>query len=149
MNRRTWIKTGAAALGGGLVLPTRSAAALPATFDHEAARTAQEHLWRGEALPQSASTPNTASPAAEGGDRPARVVTPNGVSLTGRRADDGAWVYHLLAEEVEHEYAPGLSAFCWGYNGRVHGPTIEAVEGDRVRIYVTNRLGAPTTVHWH
>ena len=38
---------------------------------------------------------------------------------------------------------------CWGYNGRVHGPTIEAVEGDRVRVYVTNRLPAPTTVHWH
>lgn len=149
MNRRTWIKTGAAALGGGLVLPTRPAAALPATFDPEAARAAREHLWRGEALPQSTSKPNITSPAAEGGDRPARVVTPNGVSLTGRRAHDGTWVYHLIAEEVEHEYAPGLSAFCWGYNGRVHGPTIEAVEGDRVRIYVTNRLGAPTTVHWH
>jgi FtsP/CotA-like multicopper oxidase with cupredoxin domain len=31
----------------------------------------------------------------------------------------------------------------------VHGPTIEAVEGDRVRIYVTNRLPEPTTMHWH
>ena len=29
------------------------------------------------------------------------------------------------------------------------GPTIEAVAGDRVRIYVTNKLPAPTTVHWH
>ena len=29
------------------------------------------------------------------------------------------------------------------------GPTIEAVEGDRVRIYVTNRLPEATTVHWH
>jgi FtsP/CotA-like multicopper oxidase with cupredoxin domain len=42
-----------------------------------------------------------------------------------------------------------LEAECWGYNGRVHGPTIEAVEGDRVRIYVTNRCRRPTTVHWH
>lgn len=56
---------------------------------------------------------------------------------------------HLIAEEVEHEFAPGLKALCWGYNGQVHGPTIEAVEGDRVRIYVNNRLPAPTTVHWH
>jgi len=45
--------------------------------------------------------------------------------------------------------APGLKANCWGYNGGVHGPTIEAVEGDIVRIYVTNKLPAPTTVHWH
>jgi FtsP/CotA-like multicopper oxidase with cupredoxin domain len=50
---------------------------------------------------------------------------------------------------VWHEFAPGLRARCWGYNGRVHGPTIEAVEGDRVRVYVTNKLPEPTTVHWH
>ncbi|MEZ4448987.1 MAG: copper oxidase [Nannocystaceae bacterium] len=65
------------------------------------------------------------------------------------REVDGAKVYHLIAEEVEHTFAPGLKATCWGYNGGVHGPTIEAVEGDRVRFYVTNRLKAPTTVHWH
>ncbi len=76
------------------------------------------------------------------------VVTPNGVSLPWR-VIDGVKVYHLIAEEVNHEFAPGLKAFCWGYNGRVHGPTIEAVEGDRVRIYVTNKLPAATTVHWH
>src|SRR3546814_20206807 len=29
------------------------------------------------------------------------------------------------------------------------GPTIEAVEGDRVRIYATNRLPEATSVHWH
>jgi manganese oxidase len=62
---------------------------------------------------------------------------------------DGVKVFHLVAEPVRHEFAPGLVANCWGYNGRVHGPTIEAVEGDRVRIYMTNRLPEPTTVHWH
>ena len=76
------------------------------------------------------------------------VVTPNGAALPWRIVG-GVKVYHLIAEEVEHEFAPGLKAFCWGYNGRVHGPTIEAVEGDRVRIYVTNKLPAATTTHWH
>ena len=76
------------------------------------------------------------------------VVTPNGATLDYRLVD-GVKVFHLVAEEVEHEFAPGLSARTWGYNGRTHGPTIECVEGDRVRIYVTNRLIAPTTVHWH
>ena len=76
------------------------------------------------------------------------TVTPNGATLPWKVVD-GVKVYHLVAEEVEHEFAPGLRALCWGYNGRVHGPTIEAVEGDRVRIYVTNKLAAPTTVHWH
>jgi hypothetical protein len=76
------------------------------------------------------------------------VVTPNGTSLV-FKVVDGVKVFHLIAEEFEHEFAPGLKAKCWGYNGRTPGPTIEAVEGDRVRIYVTNRLPEPTSVHWH
>ncbi|MEO1661137.1 MAG: copper oxidase [Pseudomonadota bacterium] len=76
------------------------------------------------------------------------VETPNGSALP-YTLKDGVKVFHLVAEEMEHEFAPGLSGICWGYNGQVHGPTIEAVEGDRVRVYVTNKLIAPTTVHWH
>lgn len=86
-------------------------------------------------------------PAVAGVDyRP--VITPNGAALP-FRVVAGVKVFHLVVENVRHEFAPGLVAECWGYNGRVHGPTLEAVEGDRVRIYVTNRLVAPTTVHWH
>jgi FtsP/CotA-like multicopper oxidase with cupredoxin domain len=55
----------------------------------------------------------------------------------------------MVAEEIVHEVAPGLVVNAWGYNGRTTGPTIETVEGDRVRIYVSNRLSVPTTVHWH
>lgn len=77
-----------------------------------------------------------------------KVVTPNGATLP-LRVIDGVKVGHLVAEPVDHEFAPGLRAECWGYNGRVHGPTIEVVEGDRIRIYVTNKLPEPTTVHWH
>jgi FtsP/CotA-like multicopper oxidase with cupredoxin domain len=38
---------------------------------------------------------------------------------------------------------------CWGYNGQTPGTTIEAVEGDRVRFLVTNRLPESTSIHWH
>lgn len=76
------------------------------------------------------------------------VVTPNGWTLP-HKVVDGVKIFHLIAQEVSHEFAPGLKARCWSYNGRVHGPTIEAVQGDKVRIYVTNKLPAPTTVHWH
>ncbi|MDQ3370488.1 MAG: multicopper oxidase domain-containing protein [Myxococcota bacterium] len=37
----------------------------------------------------------------------------------------------------------------WGYNGGTPGPLIECVEGDKVRIYVTNKLPEATSVHWH
>jgi len=37
----------------------------------------------------------------------------------------------------------------WGYNGSIPGPTIEVVEGDRVRIIVDNHLPELTSMHWH
>ncbi len=76
------------------------------------------------------------------------VVTPDGAALPFKIVS-GVKIFHLIPGPVEHEFAPGLKANCWGYNGRVHGPTLEAVEGDRIRIYVTNKLPSPTTVHWH
>lgn len=76
------------------------------------------------------------------------VVTPNGRTLA-YRMRDGVKEFHLIAEEVDHEFAPGTNIKAWGYNGSTPGPTIEAVEGDHVRIYVTNKLREPTTVHWH
>ncbi len=103
---------------------------------------------------------------ARGGDRPAAgmpsaqmtpgepgkdytaVVTPNGWTLP-YKMRDGVKVFHLIAEPVQHTFAPGLLCDCWGYNGTTPGPTIEVVEGDRVRIYVTNRLPEPTSIHWH
>ncbi len=98
-----------------------------------------------------APTNSSASSGPEAGvdTRYRHVITPNGSTLPWKLVD-GAKVYHLIAEEVpRHEFAPGLAASCWGFNGQVHGPTIEAVEGDRVRIYVTNRLPEPTAIHWH
>ena len=62
---------------------------------------------------------------------------------------NGVKEFHLVVEEVDHEFAPGSRAKCWGYNGTTPGPTIEAVEGDRVRILVTNRLQEHTSIHWH
>lgn len=96
-------------------------------------RTASKQGWLAPGLPNRDYQP---------------VTVPNGTKLPWKIVN-GIKVFHLVAEEVDHEFAPGLRALCWGYNGRVHGPTIEAVEGDRVRFYVTNRLPAPTTVHWH
>jgi manganese oxidase len=87
-------------------------------------------------------------PPGEPGKDYSPVITPNGSTLPYKIVDK-VKVFHLVAEEVDHEFAPGLRAFCWGFNGQVHGPTIETVEGDRIRIYVTNRLPENTSIHWH
>jgi manganese oxidase len=76
------------------------------------------------------------------------VTTLNGWSLPWRM-NAGVKEFHLVAESVKREMAPGMIANLWGYNGQSPGPTIEVVEGDRVRIFVTNRLPEVTSVHWH
>jgi FtsP/CotA-like multicopper oxidase with cupredoxin domain len=76
------------------------------------------------------------------------VVTLNGWTLP-HRVNNGVKEFHLVAEPVEREMSPGMTAYLWGYNGQSPGPTIEAVEGDRVRIFVTNKLPEHTTIHWH
>ena len=76
------------------------------------------------------------------------VVTLNGWTLPWRL--NGDWKeFHLVAEPVLREIAPGMKAHLWGYNGQSPGPTLECVEGDKVRIFVTNKLPEHTTIHWH
>ncbi len=93
-------------------------------------------------------TSTEAAPVANAPAGAGSVIAPNGAKVPWRLIN-GVKVFHLIAHEFEHEFAPGLKATCWGYNNHVNGLVFEWVEGDRVRIYVTNRLIAPTTVHWH
>ena len=97
-------------------------------------------------LMQSAATQPPLNPP---NGRPYKpVVTLNGWSLPWRMKD-GVKEFHLVAEPVVREMAPGMTAQLWGYNGQSPGPTIEVVEGDRVRIFVTNKLPEHTSIHWH
>jgi len=103
------------------------------------------------ALPDAPSMekPGTQPPLVPANGRPYNpVVTLNGWTLPWRM-NGGTKEFHLVAEPVVREMAPGMKAHLWGYNGQSPGPTIEVVEGDRVRIFVTNRLPEHTTIHWH
>jgi manganese oxidase len=127
LNRRS-LMASAAVLGAGLV-SRADAAAIP------------------EAPTQS--SPAMQPPLSPPNGRPYNpVVTLNGWTLPWRMKD-GWKEFHLIAEPVVREMAPGMKAHLWGYNGQSPGPTIECVEGDRLRIFVTNKLPEHTTVHWH
>ncbi len=131
MDRRDFIQFGSLAVGAALVARASRA-------------DAQDAPAPG---PPTPSRPPPRAPVVAPGGQIA-VLTPNGSTLPWRVVG-GVKVGHLVAEAVDHEFAPGLAAECWGYNGSTPGPTIEAVEGDRLRIYVSNRLAEPTSVHWH
>ena len=135
VSRRRLLFSGA--FGGGAALidrvtrwlsPTASAAVVQAPSGEK----------RSSAVEREASSPRAYTP----------VVTPNGSTLpfAWKR---GVKEFHLVAQPVKREFAPGMMVNCWGYNGQTPGPTIEAVEGDRVRLLVTNELPEHTSIHWH
>ncbi len=128
-SRRKFIGGSAAALFGAAMVSRAGAASLPEAPIRENAEMAP--------------------PLVPPNGRPYNpVVTLNGWSLPWRM-NNGWKEFHLVAEPVRRQLAPGMTANLWGYNGQSPGPTIECVEGDKVRIFVTNRLPEHTTIHWH
>ncbi|HSV47970.1 MAG TPA: multicopper oxidase domain-containing protein, partial [Ramlibacter sp.] len=128
-NRRHFFKTAGAVALGATTVSRVGAASLP------------EAVIQNSPTMQPPLVPTTGRPYNP-------VATLNGWSLPWRM-NNGVKEFHLVAEPVVREMAPGMKANLWGYNGSSPGPTIEAVEGDRVRIFVTNKLPEHTTVHWH
>ena len=128
-NSRRRFFAGAFAGAAGLAVSRSALAGLPEPVIQSSAATAAPLI------------PNTGRPYNP-------VVTLNGWTLPWRMKD-GVKEFHLVAEPVVREVAPGFLVNMWGYNGQSPGPTIEVVEGDRVRIFVTNKLPEHTTIHWH
>ncbi|MBA3453645.1 MAG: multicopper oxidase domain-containing protein, partial [Deltaproteobacteria bacterium] len=142
MNRRNLLlRSGLAASAAILARAKLAAAQAPAgthgpghgSAHKVAAPVAPMKLTKGRAVAGESYTP---------------VVVPNGSTLPFEKKG-GVKVFHLTAQPVAHTIAPGLEIEAWGYNGTTPGPLIECVEGDTIRIYVTNKLPEPTTVHWH
>ncbi len=127
--RRNFLRTSAAGLFGAALVSKVQAATLPeATLMDK---------------------PDMAPPLMPPNGRPYNpVATLNGWTLPWRMKD-GWKEFHLVAEPVRRQIAPGMTANLWGYNGQSPGPTIECVEGDKLRIFVTNKLPEHTTIHWH
>ncbi len=55
----------------------------------------------------------------------------------------------LTAAPATLDLGNGLAPEFWAFNGSVPGPTVEANEGDRLRITFRNRLPLASTIHWH
>ena len=140
-SRRRFFAQSGTALGSGLGAALLASAAV--------SRAAQAAVPEAP-VQGSAQTIITKPPAfGQGAGRPYNpVVTLNGWTLP-YRMKDGYKEFHLIAEPVQREISPGMKANLWGYNGQSPGPTIEVVEGDKVRLFVTNKLPEHTTIHWH
>ncbi|MGD8563366.1 MAG: multicopper oxidase domain-containing protein [Desulfarculaceae bacterium] len=143
----------------------------PATGHHHGVKAGQHtdmgpaHAWRDPGMPASPPSPLM-------GRQMGKVHTLN-VPPLGYQKEGKVKVYEIIAQPVERmltdarpkpswrviaqnnrfkggmHHAYPQPARLWGYNGQVPGPTIECVQGDRVRIILKNQLPEPTSIHWH
>jgi FtsP/CotA-like multicopper oxidase with cupredoxin domain len=114
-----------------------------------------QHDGHQPAAPQQAVPPAErprATAAAVPPDRLGRgvapVVSPDIPDMPWQ-LDGGVKVFNITVEHVRTEFVPGRIVDAWGFNGSVPGPTIQANEGDRVRLIVENKLPEPFSMHWH
>lgn len=64
---------------------------------------------------------------------------------------DGSRVreWTITAIDKEIEIAPGVFFPAWTFNGRIPGPTLRCVEGERLRIRLQNAGTHPHSMHFH
>jgi len=128
MNSRRSLLQGALALGGGLIGASHLVAENKTSSISADARVRHDHT----------SGPSFSVP----------VQTP-GISNLPFTMDNGIKVFHLVAEPVKQQIAPNKVLDLWGFNSSAPGPTIQANQGDRVRLIVDNHLPESTSMHWH
>jgi FtsP/CotA-like multicopper oxidase with cupredoxin domain len=66
-----------------------------------------------------------------------------------RNPDPRVLEIDIEAYTADVEVSPGRRVQAWTYNGAIPGPLIRARVGDRLIVHFTNKLPAPTTIHWH
>ena len=115
---------------------------MPAQAPPKPLPPAQDHSMPGMTMPAPASN----GPRKTALNLP--VVMPDLPKLPFKLID-GVKEFHLIAEVVRTEFAPGRPVDAWGFNGSVPGPTIEINQGDHVRVVFDNHLPEMTAIHWH
>jgi FtsP/CotA-like multicopper oxidase with cupredoxin domain len=155
--RREFLRRGAAATAGaiaaGALQPAESAEQPPKhdpghDSHHHHSDFPRDHAGPGGPVGSDTDRGKLVPGRRAVGDPPVPVVTPDLPRLAWKMVD-GAKEFHLVARHTRREFLPGAWMDVWGYNDSMPGPTIEAVEGDRVRIILHNELPEPTVLHLH
>ena len=77
---------------------------------------------------------------------PGPLIVP---SLIKGEVRDGVRVFDLTLQRGISRFFEGVETPTLGINAAYLGPTLQMRAGETVRINVTNRIGEPSTLHWH
>src|SRR5262245_45218416 len=136
--RRHFLLGGSMAATAGLLASDLQAEEPHAGHKHETPKTtAHEHHAPGTPVGAANDRGKLVAGRRAAGQSPVPVETPDVPKLPWKM-NNGVKEFHLTAEHLKREFLPDQWFDVWGFNGSMPGPTIEAVEGDRVRIIVHN-----------
>jgi len=152
-NRRDFLRGGAVASAGLVTGAAAHAAQGQDSAEHKLQANNNEDFPRDHAGPGGpVGSPTDRGRLVPGRrdvvEKPVPVTTPDLTKLFWERKGD-VKEFHLHCRHTRREFLPNMWFDVWGFNDSMPGPTIEAVEGDRVRIIVHNELPESTTIHWH
>ncbi|MCF6198603.1 MAG: multicopper oxidase domain-containing protein [Hyphomicrobiaceae bacterium] len=77
---------------------------------------------------------------------PAKLPIP---PLDKGRMEKGVRIFDLALQRGQSAFLPGSKTPTLGVNGAYLGPTLALNDGEQVQMRVTNKIGEPTTLHWH
>ena len=157
-SRRDFLRNGTLATAGLLVAGTGRAAD---SQEHSADQQHESHPLGQAGSDYPRDRPSSGGPVGSSTDRgklvpgrrasgelPVPIETPDVPKLPWKM-NNGVKEFHLYARHMRREFLPNKWFDVWSFNESMPGPTIEAVEGDRVRIFVHNELPESTGIHWH
>ncbi len=153
--RRTFLQGGtlaAAGLLGGAAAAgaAQEPAAHPGHADHEHDQEyPRDRPGRGGPVGSPTDRGRLVPGLIKAGEPPVRVIVPDLPERLPWTIVGGAKEFHIHCRAVKRELLPNFTLDCWGFNGLMPGPTIEATVGDRVRLVVHNELPESTGIHWH
>lgn len=153
-SRRDFVLGGAAATAA-LAAGTAQGADEPGKHQHDPKKHPHDHRDFSRDRPASSGPVGSAAdrgklvPGLRGAGEPPVPITAPDLTKLFWEMKNGVKEFHLHCKHTRREFLPDMWFDVWGFNDSMPGPTIEAVEGDRVRIVVHNELPESTSLHWH
>jgi len=154
LGRRKLLGAGLAAAGGA-ALAARSALSQDATTQHQGHQMPAKAVGTGDAAPSHMQAHGAMITVGDvdnerNGFDPTSMLTDWDLGTVSTLPDGRRLrTFEIEVEDKEIEIAPGVMFPAWTFNGRVPGPALRAMEGDRLRIVFRNYGSHPHSMHFH
>jgi len=147
LNRRSLLSAGAALAGGTTLASMNSDDQANASQDNLEAKSGEKN-YRAN-MQGNMTTVGNVGQDINGFDASAMLTDWDTGTLSIDDKGQRVRTFEIESIDKEIEIAPGVTFPAWTFNGRVPGPALRAVEGEKLRIIFRNHSSHPHSMHFH